>query len=259
MAGLGNHTTGLFWEYDSRLGRRWNIDPIKKDDKISYVCENNSPIFKNDANGDDDKTAVAVELITQEIAGAATATGVGVAAVPFIEVIGGAIALWQLLEDAPVARPLTPRATPPAVHPAVRPAAAPAIRPAAAQPALQKTTANQAAEKTKVLPPTTRKDALQKGKAHAQVPRNGRGGEDVPHNDINKSSRGKNWEQQRANGATRSGRQGIDKNGNIKGNKCQEHPDGHPDTGGKYIPEHHGSGHVHSTSPNGKSIAIPYK
>ena len=27
IAGAGNHTTAEFWEYDTRLGRRWNRDP----------------------------------------------------------------------------------------------------------------------------------------------------------------------------------------------------------------------------------------
>jgi hypothetical protein len=27
IAGVGNHNTAEFWEYDTRLGRRWNLDP----------------------------------------------------------------------------------------------------------------------------------------------------------------------------------------------------------------------------------------
>ena len=27
ISGVGNHNTALFWEYDTRLGRRWNLDP----------------------------------------------------------------------------------------------------------------------------------------------------------------------------------------------------------------------------------------
>ncbi len=30
IAGPGNHNTATFWEYDGRLGRRWNIDPVVK-------------------------------------------------------------------------------------------------------------------------------------------------------------------------------------------------------------------------------------
>jgi RHS repeat-associated protein len=26
----GTHTTAIFWEYDARLGRRWNVDPLSK-------------------------------------------------------------------------------------------------------------------------------------------------------------------------------------------------------------------------------------
>jgi len=28
ISGGGNHTTALYWEYDTRLGRRWNLDPM---------------------------------------------------------------------------------------------------------------------------------------------------------------------------------------------------------------------------------------
>jgi hypothetical protein len=30
VSGVGNHNSALFWEYDTRLGRRWNLDPKKK-------------------------------------------------------------------------------------------------------------------------------------------------------------------------------------------------------------------------------------
>lgn len=31
ISGLtGTHTTAMFWEYDARLGRRWNVDPLSK-------------------------------------------------------------------------------------------------------------------------------------------------------------------------------------------------------------------------------------
>ncbi len=54
IAGVGNHTTALFWEYDTRTGRRWNLDP--KDnlypDLSPYATNHNSPIQFNDPNGD---------------------------------------------------------------------------------------------------------------------------------------------------------------------------------------------------------------
>ena len=49
-----NHFTALYWEYDSRSGRRWNIDP-KADQKISlspYNALSNNPNSRIDADGD---------------------------------------------------------------------------------------------------------------------------------------------------------------------------------------------------------------
>ena len=46
------HYTAEYWEYDSRLGRRWNIDPVVKTSISSYAAFNNNPIFIIDPNGD---------------------------------------------------------------------------------------------------------------------------------------------------------------------------------------------------------------
>jgi len=54
FSGLGNHTTALFWEYDTRLLRRWNIDPVKKSWQSDYGCFSLSPLWRIDPNGDDD-------------------------------------------------------------------------------------------------------------------------------------------------------------------------------------------------------------
>ena len=54
ISGVGNHTTALFWEYDTRLGRRWNVDPILKPFLSSFVVLSNNPIIKIDPDGDDD-------------------------------------------------------------------------------------------------------------------------------------------------------------------------------------------------------------
>jgi hypothetical protein len=47
-----NLTTAMYWEYDSRIGRRWNRDPILDMSQSPYACFNNSPIFYADVNGD---------------------------------------------------------------------------------------------------------------------------------------------------------------------------------------------------------------
>ena len=52
IAGAGNHTTAEFWEYDTRLGRRWNVDPVVKPWESSYACFANNPIWFSDVNGD---------------------------------------------------------------------------------------------------------------------------------------------------------------------------------------------------------------
>lgn len=52
ISGLGNHNTALFWEYDTRLGRRWNVDPVVKPFESSYATFSDNPIFNIDPNGD---------------------------------------------------------------------------------------------------------------------------------------------------------------------------------------------------------------
>jgi LysM repeat protein len=52
IAGEGNHTTALFWEYDTRLGRRWNLDPKPNPSISSYATFANNPIWFSDPLGD---------------------------------------------------------------------------------------------------------------------------------------------------------------------------------------------------------------
>jgi RHS repeat-associated protein len=40
-----------YWEYDSRLGRRWNTDPIVKIPESPYACFSNNPVFFADPAG----------------------------------------------------------------------------------------------------------------------------------------------------------------------------------------------------------------
>nr|MBA3683517.1 hypothetical protein [Bacteroidota bacterium] len=52
IASTGNRMAALFWEYDTRTGRRWNLDPKPQTGISEYSTFNNSPIFLNDPNGD---------------------------------------------------------------------------------------------------------------------------------------------------------------------------------------------------------------
>jgi len=47
-----NTTTALFWEYDSRIGRRWNVDPKSNLYIIVYSCFAGNPVFFRDNLGD---------------------------------------------------------------------------------------------------------------------------------------------------------------------------------------------------------------
>jgi hypothetical protein len=50
--GAGNLNTAEFWEYDTRLGRRWNLDPKPNVSISSYSVFANNPIFFSDYGGD---------------------------------------------------------------------------------------------------------------------------------------------------------------------------------------------------------------
>jgi hypothetical protein len=51
IAGEGNHTTAEFWEYDTRTGKRWNVDPIVYPWQSPYAVLNNSPLYFVDPFG----------------------------------------------------------------------------------------------------------------------------------------------------------------------------------------------------------------
>lgn len=50
--GIGNHNHALYWEYDTRMGRRWNTDPRPIVGISGYSTFNNAPIWTSDHNGD---------------------------------------------------------------------------------------------------------------------------------------------------------------------------------------------------------------
>ena len=45
-------TTALYWEYDSRTGRRWNVDPVTQESISSYSVFDLNPFLCSDPNGD---------------------------------------------------------------------------------------------------------------------------------------------------------------------------------------------------------------
>ncbi|MEI7595367.1 MAG: hypothetical protein WCK02_06435 [Bacteroidota bacterium] len=45
--------TAKFWEYDSRIARRWNLDPKPQIHISDYACFGNNPIFNIDLLGDE--------------------------------------------------------------------------------------------------------------------------------------------------------------------------------------------------------------
>jgi len=53
IAGPGNHNTATFWEYDTRLGRRWNQDPVTKPWESLYACLGDNPVANTDPDGKD--------------------------------------------------------------------------------------------------------------------------------------------------------------------------------------------------------------
>lgn len=42
------HTTALYWEYDGRLGRRWNVDVVEKAYESNYSVLGNTPLIATD-------------------------------------------------------------------------------------------------------------------------------------------------------------------------------------------------------------------
>ncbi|MCB9059858.1 MAG: hypothetical protein H6627_14930 [Calditrichae bacterium] len=50
----GASMTAEFWQYDARIGRRWNVDPVIKDWESPYSTFSNNPILRVDPNGDSD-------------------------------------------------------------------------------------------------------------------------------------------------------------------------------------------------------------
>ncbi len=52
--GEGNAYSAKFWQYDARLGRRWNLDPVDQISLSNYSVLSSNPINRIDPLGDDD-------------------------------------------------------------------------------------------------------------------------------------------------------------------------------------------------------------
>ncbi len=52
ISGEGNRYSADFWQHDSRLGRRFNLDPVIKDWESPYACFSDNPIYFTDIKGD---------------------------------------------------------------------------------------------------------------------------------------------------------------------------------------------------------------
>jgi hypothetical protein len=48
-----NSYTAEYWQYDARIIRRWNVDPVVKDDESPYMTYGNNPIVMVDPSGAD--------------------------------------------------------------------------------------------------------------------------------------------------------------------------------------------------------------
>ncbi|MBN9485488.1 MAG: hypothetical protein J0H46_19230 [Bacteroidetes bacterium] len=56
VLGAGNLNTAMFWEYDTRLGRRWNLDPVDQVYASNYSVLGTNPIWRTDPLGNVDNT-----------------------------------------------------------------------------------------------------------------------------------------------------------------------------------------------------------
>jgi YD repeat-containing protein len=54
ISGNGNSYTATYWEYDTRLGKRWNVDPVVKPWMSPYAAFSNNPLIMVDPEGNTD-------------------------------------------------------------------------------------------------------------------------------------------------------------------------------------------------------------
>jgi hypothetical protein len=71
-----DHYTAKFWEYDARLGRRWNVDPKPTVGESEYAVNKNNPVLNNDPDGDCPVCPVLAALALQAARGAAVGAAI---------------------------------------------------------------------------------------------------------------------------------------------------------------------------------------
>lgn len=69
VSGDGNSNTAEFWQYDTRLGRRWNLDPRPQIKISDYATFGNNPIKFSDILGDkfDEKSSKHVDAYEKKL------------------------------------------------------------------------------------------------------------------------------------------------------------------------------------------------
>ena len=79
VSDAGNTNTAMFWEYDTRSGRRWNLDPLSsaKPWITPYHAFSNKPILNKDPNGAYDE--VFINSVEDELNGDTKQTDLAVA------------------------------------------------------------------------------------------------------------------------------------------------------------------------------------
>ncbi|TDV40612.1 RHS repeat-associated protein, partial [Pseudomonas helmanticensis] len=103
-----------------------------------------------------------------------------------------------------------------------------------------------------VVATKSRASAMRKAQQHAQVPRVGRGGQDISTQELNGDSDGRFCACLKKRGVKTLGRRGYDNS------EVFDHPDGHPHMVGEGHPDHHSTPHVHAKNKKGESKIFTY-
>jgi len=74
---VGNSYTAEFWEYDPRIGRRWNLDPRPVTGLSEYSAFNGNPIMFSDPLGDSVGPGVRIPMIDRIPSGGSIKAGIG--------------------------------------------------------------------------------------------------------------------------------------------------------------------------------------